>query len=135
MSTAFFSIGAVSSRPFRYATAASQQAATIGKNANDWGKTQWGVDVAGQATDLLDGVKRATVGEQRPQGYSTIGQHEEETSALYHDDDDFFTRHDGSAQSGGNSGWGSSSTSAAAPAPAPAASGAAAKKKDEWEDW
>ncbi|KAH7100586.1 ArfGap-domain-containing protein [Auriculariales sp. MPI-PUGE-AT-0066] len=122
-----------------YAAEASKQAASLGKNANDWGKTTWGVDVAGQATDIFDGVKRATVGQQPPQGYSSIHDHDEETSALYHDetDDDFFARHDGTTQTATTAG--STSYSATSYSDNPTASSTsgsgAGKKKDEWEDW
>ncbi|KZW03844.1 ArfGap-domain-containing protein [Exidia glandulosa HHB12029] len=118
-----------------YAAAASQQATSLGKNANDWSKKQWGVDVAGQVGGLVDSVKGATGSANRPPaGYSHVDYHDDETSALYNDadDDDFFAQHGAShtqtqpAGAASSSGASYGATSSAPPA---------GKKADEWEDW
>lgn len=122
--------------PCSYAAAATQQASSLGQNANDWGKKQWGVDVGGQVGGLVDTVRTAAVGNRPPAGYSHVDHNDDETSALYSDagDDDFFSKHDGTRAGASASGaaYGATSSSSA-PAPAPAA--AKAKKTDEWEDW
>jgi ADP-ribosylation factor GTPase-activating protein 1 len=117
-----------------YASEAGKQASALGESANNWGKRTWGVDVAGQTTDLVGTARRAAFGNSN-EGYSTVG-HEEETSALYRDDDDdFFNKHTDTA------GGPSQTSSAPAPTAASASSyGAttaapAKKKQDEWEDW
>lgn len=122
-----------------YAAEAGKQASTLGKNANDWGRTQWGVDVANQMGGLLDTVKTATGASNRPPpGYSHVDNFDDETSALYTDagDDDFFAQHDGSrpqqshTQAQPSSAYGATSTSTTTAVPA-----AAKPKADEWEDW
>lgn len=118
-----------------YAAEASKQAATLGKNANDWSKNRWGIDVANQVGGMFDTVKTAAgVGQRPPAGYGYVDQHDDETSALYADagDDDFFNQHTSSHASA------SASTTATASAPASSAAPAASapkKKNDDWEDW
>ncbi|KAK7060373.1 ADP-ribosylation factor GTPase-activating protein gcs1 [Paramarasmius palmivorus] len=113
-----------------YLTEAQKRATEAGSTANQWGKKQFGVDVAGS----VGGVMR---GDPQRNGYGSVPTEHEETSALYQDDDDFFQdwnekrEEQQKAQSlSMNSGAATSSSSSSATAQkAPAAA-----KKNDWDD-
>jgi len=122
-----------------YVSEASKRAAEAGRNANMWGKSTLGVDVAEQVGGVVGTVKDKVTGGPARRGYSSVGPGgygDGESSALYqdHDDEDFFNNYNGDL----NRGHGSlaSQVSPISPAmhsPAPAK---AAKKDDEWdEEW
>jgi ADP-ribosylation factor GTPase-activating protein 1 len=76
-----------------YVGEAGRRAGEVGTSVNQWGKTQLGVDVAGQIGDVVGTVRDRVGGGPTSSGYSSVyagGSHEEESSALYrdHDDDD-----------------------------------------------
>ena len=78
-----------------YVGEAGRRAGEVGTSVNQWGKTQLGVDVAGQLGGVVDSVRDTVGGGPTGSGYSSVyagGSREEETSALYrdHDDDDLF---------------------------------------------
>lgn len=76
-----------------YVGEAGRRAGEVGTSVNQWGKTQLGVDVAGQIGDVVGTVRDRVGGGPTSSGYNSVyagGSHEEESSALYrdHDDDD-----------------------------------------------
>ncbi len=79
-----------------YVGEAGRRAGEVGSSVNQWGKTQLGVDVAGQLGGVVDTVRDRVGGGPGRNGYSSVysgGPQEEETSALYRDlddDDDLF---------------------------------------------
>jgi ADP-ribosylation factor GTPase-activating protein 1 len=78
-----------------YVGEAGRRAGEVGSSVNQWGKTQLGVDVAGQLGGVVDTVRDQVGGGPARSGYSSVysgGSREDETSALYrdHDDDDLF---------------------------------------------
>ena len=105
-------------------TEAQNRAASVGQSANQWSKTQFGVDVAEHVGGVVDGVKGKIAGPERS-GYGSLAQeHDGETSALYHDDtDDFFTEFTEAHKQGEHHG---TATKTGAPA---------VPKKDEWDEW
>ncbi|EJU06352.1 ArfGap-domain-containing protein [Dacryopinax primogenitus] len=121
-----------------FGSMASKNLQVVGKQANDWGRQQTGVDVGGHLTGLVDTVT-STVGGNRPTGgrggYGAVGEQgwgEEyhEGSALYHDDPDdhfFDIEHHRDAPP--------PATTSAAPAKGPVP--LAPQKTDNWDedDW
>ena len=77
-----------------YVGEAGRRAGEVGTSVNQWGKTQLGVDVAGQIGDAVGTVRDRVSGGPARSGYNSVysgGSREEESSALYrehHDDDD-----------------------------------------------
>jgi ADP-ribosylation factor GTPase-activating protein 1 len=74
-----------------YVGEAGRRAGEVGGAVNQWGKTQLGVDVAGQIGDVVGTVRDRVGGGPTGSGYSSVysgGSHEEENSALYRDHDD-----------------------------------------------
>lgn len=114
-----------------YVSEAGRRAGDVGRSANQWSKSQFGVDVAGQVGGVVGGV-RGRLGGSDParSGYGLASQHEEESSALYQDadEDDFFGEYSSSRGS-------SSATQAYSSAPASKPTPAAAKKGDDWDEW
>jgi ADP-ribosylation factor GTPase-activating protein 1 len=107
-----------------YMTEAQKRATYVGQSANQWSKTQFGVDVAEHVGGVVDGVKEKIAGPEKS-GYGSLAQENDgESSALYHDDtDDFFTEFsDGHKQEEYHA---APTTSGAPPVP----------KKDEWDEW
>lgn len=104
-----------------YVTEAGKYAEGFGKTANDWGKTQLGIDVAGGVTSTVRGMS----GGPESQGYGSVPtQHSGETVGLYQDDDDLFKEYrDSTTPPTGST---SSDINAVKPT---------APKKDEWDDW
>jgi ADP-ribosylation factor GTPase-activating protein 1 len=83
-----------------YVGEAGRRAGEVGSSVNQWGKTQLGVDVAGQVGGVVDTVRDSVGGGPGRSGYSSVysgGSREEETSALYrdHDDDELFGEYHG----------------------------------------
>jgi len=75
-------------------TEAQKRAAVVGSAANEWSKSQLGVDVAESVGGVVDTVKdRIGAGPSR-EGYNALSMRPDgETTALYHDredEDDFF---------------------------------------------
>ena len=112
-----------------YVSGAGKYAEGVGKTANDWGRNQFGVDVAERVTTTVRGISGGPEG----QGYGSVPtQHSGETSEPYQDDDDLFKEYKDT----------SPTTTNDPPFPAGNASGAsastvkhAAAKKDDWDDW
>ncbi|KDQ64407.1 hypothetical protein JAAARDRAFT_166584 [Jaapia argillacea MUCL 33604] len=112
-----------------YVSEASKRAGELGSTANQWGKNQFGVDMAEHVGGVVGTVKD-TMGVGRPDrsGYGSLDmEHNGETSALYHDDDDEFFDSFNSPQE--HEGPSATTTSASAPSKAPAV------KHDEWDEW
>ena len=82
-----------------YVGGAGRRAGQVGSSVNQWGKTQLGVDVAGQLGGVVDSVRGHIGGGPARSGYDSVysgGSLEEETSVLYHDhddDDDLFSEY------------------------------------------
>ncbi len=85
-----------------YVGEAGRRAGEVGSSVNQWGKSQLGVDVAGQVGGVVDTVRDRVGGGPGGSGYSSVysgGSREEESSALYRgqeDDDDLFGEYHGS---------------------------------------
>ncbi|KAH9943235.1 ArfGap-domain-containing protein [Epithele typhae] len=114
-----------------YVSEAGKRAGDVGRSANIWGRTTFGVDVADTVGGLASNVKDRVGGGPQQRGYGALQAEYEEGSALYHDDeDDFFTF---------NNGGSSQQPAAPAAAPARASSGiqqrTPAKKEDDWDEW
>ena len=118
------------------AVEAGRRAGAVGGAANEWGKAQFGVDVADTVGGVVGTVRDRVGGGPAGAGYGSLAvtsPGEQEGSGLYDgaDDDDLFSeyRHGQSYDS-----------PAPAPAAAPAATAPAPKKKttgwdDEWNDF
>lgn len=83
-----------------YVGEAGRRAGEVGSSVNQWGKSQLGVDVAGQVGGVVDTVRDRVGGGPGDRGYSSVysgGSREEESSALYRDqdDDDLFGEYHG----------------------------------------
>ncbi|KAJ8597379.1 ArfGap-domain-containing protein [Rhizopogon salebrosus TDB-379] len=114
-----------------YMSEAQRRAQLAGHSANEWSKTQLGVDVADQVGGVVGTVKDKLGSGPQGSGYGTLPMHNEgETSALYHDDsDDFFGEYSdaptGASHSSVQPASGTLKTSVSAP-----------KSKDEdWDEW
>ncbi|KAG2156310.1 ArfGap-domain-containing protein [Suillus clintonianus] len=114
-----------------YMSEAQRRAQDAGRSANEWSKTQLGVDVADQVGGVVGTVKDKLGSGPQGSGYGALSMHNEgETSALYHDDtEDFFGEY-----SDGRTDIGQSSvqpTSGMSKTP-----GSASKSKDDdWDEW
>jgi len=76
-----------------YVSEAGKRAGDLGKSANQWGKMQFGVDVADQVGGVVGTVKDKVGGGPARNGYGAVPlEHDGETSALYQDEDDDFFR-------------------------------------------
>jgi len=76
-----------------YISEAQRRAQLAGRSANEWSKTQLGVDVADQVGGVVGAVKDKFGSGPQGSGYGSLSMHNEgEMSALYHDHDtnDFF---------------------------------------------
>ena len=109
-----------------YVTEAQKKATSVGSAANEWSRSQLGVDVAESVGGVVDTVKdRLGAGPQRA-GYNTLPMRQDgETTALYYDHDDeedFFGEYQGRT---------AVPTSASTVTPTtPKAKGAS-----EWDEW
>ena len=113
-----------------YVTEAGKRAGDVGRTANMWGKTTFGVDMAESVGGVVGGVRDRVGGGPERRGYGALGmEYEEESSALYHDDDDdFFGQfNNGSTQQSTSAGAASQASTTIHRAPA--------KKEDDWDDW
>ncbi|KAA1466572.1 ArfGap-domain-containing protein [Dentipellis sp. KUC8613] len=115
-----------------YVSEAGRRAGEAGRNANNWSKNQFGVDVAGQVGGVVGSARDRLGGGPERNGYGSLstGGSYEETSALYQDDDDdmfgeYSTGHSSSAQHGYSTGGATTA----------AASSTTAKKGDDWDEW
>lgn len=110
-----------------YASEAATRASQVGLSANEWGKHQLGVDVAGQVGGVLGG------GNQSHEGYGQLSQDHDggPSPSFYQDDDDFFESMGGGPARAseppmrgvaGSSGPGSTAVPAT-------------KKADDWDEW
>ncbi|KAI0774478.1 hypothetical protein C8Q74DRAFT_1270336 [Fomes fomentarius] len=113
-----------------YVSEAGKRAGEVGRTANWWGKTTFGVDVAESVGGVVGQVKERVAGGPERRGYGAVGfDHEEESSALYHDDDDDFYGQFNSGSSQQNSAPSSTSQTSTV------TQRTAAKKEDDWDDW
>ena len=116
-----------------YATEASKRAGEVGRTANLWGKSTFGVDVAESVNGAVGTARDRLGGGPQSRGYGALGMdHEEESSALYHDDEDEFfdSFNDFSTQQSQQ--IPSKSNGAQASTTIHRTS---AKKEDDWDDW
>ncbi|OJA19367.1 hypothetical protein AZE42_00425 [Rhizopogon vesiculosus] len=114
-----------------YMSEAQRRAQLAGHSANEWSKTQLGVDVADQVGGVVGTVKDKLGSGPQASGYGSLSTHNEgETSALYHDDEeDFFGEysdaHTSAPQSSVQLALGTSNTTVSAPK----------AKDDNWDEW
>ncbi|KAI1796177.1 ArfGap-domain-containing protein [Ganoderma leucocontextum] len=115
-----------------YATEAGKRAGDVGRSANMWGRTAFGVDVAESVNGVVGVARDRMGGGPQSRGYGALGVDPEESSALYHDDDEeFFDSFNGSsAQQGQTIPSKLNSTQAST-----AVHRNPAKKGDDWDDW
>ncbi|KAG6817879.1 hypothetical protein H0H87_001711 [Tephrocybe sp. NHM501043] len=114
-----------------YMSEAQKRAAEVGGSANQWSKSQFGVDVASSVGGVVGAVKDKVTGGPQRDGYGAISaEGYGETSGLYNDgdDDDFLGEYDHGRNQSGISPLQSSSFQ-----PAPAAS-TTVKKSTDWDD-
>jgi ADP-ribosylation factor GTPase-activating protein 1 len=112
-----------------YATEAGKRATQVGAAANEWGRTQFGVDVGSQVSGVMGSMGRDRT------GYGALSQEAHGSNGRYNDsdpEDDFFGQFEGSSSSSQQQ---QTSATRAAPAPVTAAPVQAAKKDDDWDDW
>lgn len=106
-----------------YVSGAGKRAGDLGKTANEWSKTQFGVDVADQVGGVVGTVRERIGGGPESNGYGAVPHHYEgDSGSLYEDEDDFFREHAGE-------------TSSPATTSAPAVPPKTPAKKDEWDEW
>lgn len=110
-----------------YVSEAQRRAQVAGQSANEWSKTQLGVDVADQMGGMMGAVRDTLGSGPRGLGYDSLSMHNEaaETSGRYHDDtDDLFHECIDSVPS---------APEVSPPAPQPSIT--PATKDDDWDDW
>ncbi|KAG1755439.1 ArfGap-domain-containing protein [Suillus lakei] len=115
-----------------YMSEAQRRAQDAGRSANEWSKTQLGVDVADQVGGVVGTVKDRLGSGPQGSGYGALPLNNEgETSALYHDDtEDFFAEYSDGRTSLGQS-LSVQPTSGTSTTP-----GSASKSKvDDWDEW
>lgn len=111
-----------------YVSEAQRRAQLAGQSANEWSKTQLGVDVADHVGGIVGSV-RDQIGSGPPGlGYNSLATHNQaETSGLYHDDtDDFFHEYSDATASVSQT----STQHSLQPSDAQVS-----KKDDGWDDW
>lgn len=114
-----------------YVSEAGKRAGEVGRTANWWGKTTFGVDVAESVGGVVGQVKERVAGGPERRGYGAVGfDHEEESSALYHDDDDddFYGQFNSGSSQQTSAPSSTSQTSTVTQR-------TTAKKDDDWDDW
>ncbi|KAG1833512.1 ArfGap-domain-containing protein [Suillus variegatus] len=114
-----------------YMSEAQRRAQDAGRSANEWSKTQLGIDVADQVGGVVGTVKDTLGSGPQGSGYGALSMHNDgETSALYHDDtEDFFNEY-----SDGRTNLGQSAvhpTSGTSKTPGPVSK----TKDDDWDEW
>jgi ADP-ribosylation factor GTPase-activating protein 1 len=114
-----------------YVSEAGRIAGDVGSSANEWGKSQLGVDMGRSMGNIVGSVKQSVGGGSANRGYSSLSgytgdYHDDQTSALYAEagDDDFFNIQRREVPGAGGSG---SVSQAKAPAKD--------DNDDEWQDW
>ncbi|KAG2349158.1 ArfGap-domain-containing protein [Suillus weaverae] len=114
-----------------YMSEAQRRAQDAGRSANEWSKTQLGVDVADQVGSVVGTVKDRLGSGPQSSGYGALSTHNDgETSALYHDDtEDFFAEYSDGRTSLGQSSVHPASGTSKTPGPA------SKSKDDDWEEW
>lgn len=119
-----------------YLTEAQKRATEVGSTANQWSKSQFGVDVAANVGGVVGTVRDRVSGGPTRSGYGSVAQeHDGETSGLYRDDeDDFFGEYTqgGQYDQGGRQSLSSHAATSSAGGSSTAAKPAA--KKDGWDD-
>ncbi|CAE6465505.1 unnamed protein product [Rhizoctonia solani] len=132
----------------QYTTRASE----LGRGANDWGRRELGVDVAGAASSAWSSVKGGPGGPGGQGGYGRLGESaNEESWSPWHDDDGGSNQANSitNAQSSttakasdwndwDDKGWATAPTetnSKTSVKPDTTKAPTSAKKDDEWEDW
>ena len=130
-----------------YVSEASKRATALGQGANEWSKTQLGVDVAGQVGAIVDTVKDKVTGPGY-EGYgalATRGEGDGWGEGRYQDEDDFFGEFEGEKKPDGVAGATSSSsyadrgsnatsnTTTTGAGPTPTSN--TTKKNDGWDEW
>lgn len=131
-----------------YAAQAGKVALDTGRNANQWSKNQFGVDVADTVLGAADKAKGALGISNHPgEGYESVGAytgwHDEDGTRLYADgdDDDFFDRNGGGSSAPITPHTPGTANSQASGVAAPLTTKAKDKakgddfEKDEWQDW
>ncbi|KAG1752532.1 uncharacterized protein EDB91DRAFT_522727 [Suillus paluster] len=108
-----------------YMSEAQRRAQLAGYSANEWSKTQLGVDVADHVGGVVGTVKDRLGSGPQSSGYGALAMHNEgETSALYQDDtDDFFGEY-----SDGRTSLSQPPGTSKTPVSAP-------KSNDDWGEW
>lgn len=112
-----------------YMSEAQRRAQDAGRSANEWSKTQLGVDVADQVGGVVGTVKDRLGSGPQSSGYGTLSMHNDgETSALYHDDtEDFFGEYSDGRTSLGQPSVHSTSGTSSTPT--------SKSKVDDWDEW
>lgn len=113
-----------------YMSEAQRRAQDAGRSANEWSKTQLGVDVADQVGGVVGTVKDRLGSGPQGSGYGALSMHNDgETSALYHDDtEDFFDEYSDGRTSLGQPSVHPTSGTSNTPGPT-------SKSKDDWDEW
>lgn len=111
-----------------YVSQASKKAVEVAAGANDWGKNQFGVDVAGKARDTF-------VGPSTRGTYSTVESHSGNDDWDKDDDDDDFFERQMAASKSDQPGKASGSASATATTPASKKPAAQDDDDDDWKDF
>ncbi|KAF8639688.1 hypothetical protein AX17_000952 [Amanita inopinata Kibby_2008] len=107
-----------------YMTEAQRKATVVGNSANQWSRTQLGVDVVGSVGEVVGTVKDKWGGGPARAGYGSVPiLHEGETSALYNDDEDDFIGEHHQAVPSSSTSW--SSATPTTPS---------TKKTSDWDD-
>ncbi|KAI0005132.1 ArfGap-domain-containing protein [Russula compacta] len=120
-----------------YVGEAGRRAGKVGSSVNQWGKSQLGVDVAGQLGGAVGSVRDRIGGGPARSGYDSVysgGSREEETSALYgdhDDDDDLFSEYHGTGNRHSDATSAQVGASKAAAEPAKSSGG----WDEEWKDF
>jgi ADP-ribosylation factor GTPase-activating protein 1 len=113
-----------------YVSEAQKRAQGAARSANQWSKTQFGVDVGEQVGGVVGAVKDKVGGGPAGAGYGSLAmEHDTETSALYHDhgDEDFlgeFSTSESSQTQGYDQPVARSKPTASL-----------STKKDDWDEW
>ncbi|KIJ69944.1 hypothetical protein HYDPIDRAFT_78480 [Hydnomerulius pinastri MD-312] len=114
-----------------YVSEAQRRAQLAGQSANEWSRSQLGVDVADHVGGIVGTVRDRVGPGPQASGYDSLAAHNDaETSALYQDDtDDFFQEYSHSTLTS------SANNQASASRAAPASSNSNTKKNDDWDEW
>ncbi|KAI6003635.1 hypothetical protein EDD15DRAFT_2219125 [Pisolithus albus] len=107
-----------------YVSEAQRRAQLAGQSANEWSKTQLGVDVADHVGGIVGSVRDKIGSGPTGLGYDSLAtQNHVETSGSYHDDtDDFFREY-------------SDATGSVSQASTQPSSTHVSEKGDDWDEW